>query len=140
MCIRDSYSTRTVDIEYRFGFAGGDWGEIEGIANRTDFDLKTDTEHSGVDLSYFDQTKNERWVPYVIEPAAGWPRSRQRCCRCPGTRTCRRWRATWRPSCASPGTWSSTTPARSAGATAARTRSARRSASPWTSRRWRTRP
>ena len=69
------YSTRTVDIEYRFGFAGGDWGELEGIANRTDFDLKTHTEHSGVDLSYFDQTKNERWVPYVIEPAAGLTRS-----------------------------------------------------------------
>jgi len=64
-----------VDIEYRFGFAGGDWGELEGIANRTDFDLKTHTEHSGVDLSYFDQTKNERWVPYVIEPAAGLTRS-----------------------------------------------------------------
>jgi len=69
------YSTRTVDIEYRFGFAGGDWGELEGIADRTDFDLKTHTEHSGVDLSYFDQTKNERWVPYVIEPAAGLTRS-----------------------------------------------------------------
>ena len=69
------YSTRTVDIEYRFGFAGGDWGELEGIANRTDFDLKTHTEHSGVDLSYFDQSKNERWVPYVIEPAAGLTRS-----------------------------------------------------------------
>ena len=69
------YSTRTVDIEYRFGFAGGDWGELEGIANRTDFDLKTHTEHSGVDLSYFDQTKSERWVPYVIEPAAGLTRS-----------------------------------------------------------------
>jgi len=69
------YSTRTVDIEYRFGFAGGDWGELEGIANRTDFDLKTHTEHSGVDLSYFDQTRNERWVPYVIEPAAGLTRS-----------------------------------------------------------------
>jgi len=69
------YSTRTVDIEYRFGFVGSGWGELEGIANRTDFDLKTHTEHSGVDLSYFDQTKNERWVPYVIEPAAGLTRS-----------------------------------------------------------------
>ena len=69
------YSTRTVDIEYRFGFVGSEWGELEGIANRTDFDLKTHTEHSGVDLSYFDQTKNERWVPYVIEPAAGLTRS-----------------------------------------------------------------
>ncbi|WP_324651188.1 glycine--tRNA ligase [Georgenia sp. H159] len=69
------YSTRTVDIEYRFGFSGSEWGELEGIANRTDFDLKTHTEHSGQDLSYFDQGKNERWVPYVIEPAAGLTRS-----------------------------------------------------------------
>lgn len=69
------YSTRTVDIEYRFGFQGSEWGELEGIANRTDFDLRTHTEHSGQDLSYFDQTKNERWVPYVIEPAAGLTRS-----------------------------------------------------------------
>ena len=69
------YSTRTVDIEYRFGFTGSEWGELEGIANRTDFDLKTHTEHSGQDLSYFDQGKNERWVPYVIEPAAGLTRS-----------------------------------------------------------------
>jgi len=69
------YSKRTVDIEYRFGFAGGDWGELEGIANRTDFDLGTHTQHSGTDLSYFDQGRNERYVPYVIEPAAGLTRS-----------------------------------------------------------------
>ncbi|GMA85605.1 hypothetical protein GCM10025868_08550 [Angustibacter aerolatus] len=69
------YSTRTVDIEYRFRFAGSEWGELEGIANRTDFDLTTHSKHSGVDLSYFDQGKNERWVPYVIEPAAGVGRS-----------------------------------------------------------------
>ncbi|EYR63732.1 glycine-tRNA synthetase subunit beta [Actinotalea ferrariae CF5-4] len=69
------YSTRTVDIEYRFGFSGSEWGELEGIANRTDFDLRTHGEHSGQDLSYFDQAKNERWVPYVIEPAAGLTRS-----------------------------------------------------------------
>jgi glycyl-tRNA synthetase len=69
------YSKRTVDIEYRFGFQGSEWGELEGVANRTDFDLKTHTEHSGQDLSYFDQAKNERWVPYVIEPAAGLTRS-----------------------------------------------------------------
>ncbi|MGN6687041.1 MAG: glycine--tRNA ligase [Actinomycetales bacterium] len=65
------YSKRTVDIEYRFHFAGSEWGELEGIANRTDFDLTTHGEHSGVDLSYFDQDKGERWIPYVIEPAAG---------------------------------------------------------------------
>ncbi len=69
------YSTRTVDIEYRFGFTGSQWGELEGIANRTDFDLTTHSHHSGVDLSYFDQGKNERWTPYVIEPAAGLGRS-----------------------------------------------------------------
>ena len=69
------YSKRTVDIEYRFGFVGSEWGELEGIANRTDFDLSTHTKHSGVDLSFFDQTKGERYVPYVIEPAAGLTRS-----------------------------------------------------------------
>jgi glycyl-tRNA synthetase len=69
------YSKRTVDIEYRFGFQGSEWGELEGIANRTDFDLSTHTEHSGTDLSYFDQATNTRWTPYVIEPAAGLTRS-----------------------------------------------------------------
>lgn len=69
------YSKRTVDIEYRFGFAGSEWGELEGIANRTDFDLKTHSEHSGTDLSYFDQAKGEKYLPYVIEPAAGLTRS-----------------------------------------------------------------
>ncbi|GAB2601123.1 glycine--tRNA ligase [Pseudactinotalea suaedae] len=69
------YSKRTVDIEYRFGFTGSEWGELEGVANRTDFDLSTHAEHSGQELSYFDQTTNERWVPYVIEPAAGLTRS-----------------------------------------------------------------
>ncbi|ADG75073.1 glycyl-tRNA synthetase [Cellulomonas flavigena DSM 20109] len=69
------YSKRTVDIEYKFGFSGSEWGELEGIANRTDFDLGTHSEHSGQDLSFFDQAKNERYVPYVIEPAAGLTRS-----------------------------------------------------------------
>jgi glycyl-tRNA synthetase len=69
------YAKRTVDIEYRFRFAGAEWGELEGIANRTDFDLTTHSKHSGADLSYFDQDKGERWVPYVIEPAAGVGRS-----------------------------------------------------------------
>jgi glycyl-tRNA synthetase len=50
-------------------------GELEGIANRTDFDLSTHSKHSGADLSYFDQAKGERWTPYVIEPAAGLTRS-----------------------------------------------------------------
>ena len=69
------YAKRTVDIEYRFRFAGSEWGELEGIANRTDFDLTTHSKHSGADLSYFDQDKGERWTPYVIEPAAGVGRS-----------------------------------------------------------------
>ncbi len=69
------YSKRTVDIEYRFGFQGSEFGELEGIANRTDFDLKTHSEHSGVDLSYFDPTEEKRWTPFVIEPAAGLTRS-----------------------------------------------------------------
>jgi glycyl-tRNA synthetase len=69
------YSKRTVDIEYRFRFAGSEWAELEGIANRTDFDLTTHGEHSGTDLSFFDQDTSERWVPYVIEPAAGLTRA-----------------------------------------------------------------
>ena len=69
------YSKRTADIEYRFGFTGSEWGELEGIANRTDFDLSTHSKHSGKDLNFFDQTKNERYTPYVIEPAAGLTRS-----------------------------------------------------------------
>ena len=69
------YSKRTVDIEYKFGFAGSDWGELEGIANRTDFDLGTHSQHSGVTLDYFDQGKGKHYTPYVIEPAAGLTRS-----------------------------------------------------------------
>ena len=69
------YSKRTVDIEYRFRFGGSEFSELEGIANRTDFDLTTHSKHSGVDLSYFDQDKGERWMPYVIEPAAGLTRA-----------------------------------------------------------------
>jgi glycyl-tRNA synthetase len=69
------YSKRTVDIEYRYRFQGSEWGELEGIANRTDFDLTTHSKASGADLSYFDQTTGERFTPYVIEPAAGLSRS-----------------------------------------------------------------
>ncbi|MEO7125673.1 MAG: glycine--tRNA ligase [Nakamurella sp.] len=69
------YSKRTVDIEYRFGFKGNEFGELEGIANRTDFDLTTHSKHSGKDLNYFDQVTGERYTPYVIEPAAGLTRS-----------------------------------------------------------------
>jgi glycyl-tRNA synthetase len=69
------YSARTVDIEYRFGFGGKEFDELEGVANRTNFDLTTHSEHSGTDLSYQDQATGERWVPYVIEPAAGLTRA-----------------------------------------------------------------
>ena len=69
------YSKRTVDIEYRYRFQGSEWGELEGVANRTDFDLKTHSKASGTDLSYFDQSTGERFTPYVIEPAAGLSRS-----------------------------------------------------------------
>lgn len=69
------YSDRTVDIEYKFGFQGNPWGELEGVANRTNFDLSTHAEHSGVDLSFYDQATETRYVPYVIEPAAGLTRS-----------------------------------------------------------------
>ena len=69
------YSKRTADIEYRFGFQGSEWGELEGIANRTDFDLSTHSKASGTELSYFNQATNERFTPYVIEPAAGLTRS-----------------------------------------------------------------
>ncbi|MCU1563438.1 MAG: glycine--tRNA ligase, partial [Arthrobacter sp.] len=69
------YSKGTTDIEYRFGFQGSEWGELEGVANRTDFDLTTHAKASGTDLSYFNQATNERYTPYVIEPAAGLTRS-----------------------------------------------------------------
>jgi glycyl-tRNA synthetase len=66
------YSAGTFDVDYRFP-----WGfdELEGIANRTDFDLKAHMERSGKDLTYFDQEAGERFVPYVIEPAAGATRT-----------------------------------------------------------------
>ena len=158
------YSDRTVDIEYKFGFQGNPWGELEGVANRTDFDLSTHSKHSGVDLSFYDQATDTRYVPYVIEPAAGLTRSLMaflvdaytedeapnakggvdkrtvlrldprlapvKAAVLPLSRNAdlspkaRDLAAELRKS----GTSSSTTPARSAGATAARTRSARRSA------------
>ena len=65
------YSKRTVDIEYRFQFTGNEWGELEGIANRTDYDLTVHSKASGTALDFFDQESGERWTPYVIEPAAG---------------------------------------------------------------------
>ncbi|TDD89814.1 glycine--tRNA ligase [Actinomadura rubrisoli] len=65
------YSKRTVDVEYRFDFVGTEWGELEGVANRTDYDLTTHSKASGTDLSFFDQESGDRFTPYVIEPAAG---------------------------------------------------------------------
>jgi glycyl-tRNA synthetase len=62
------YSAGTSDIEYLFPMG---WSELEGIANRTDYDLRRHAEFSGDDLSYFDQATQERYVPYVIEPSAG---------------------------------------------------------------------
>jgi glycyl-tRNA synthetase len=66
------YSTGTSDVEFEFPFG---WGELEGIAQRTDFDLKRHAEFSGEKLEYFDQASGERYVPYVIEPAAGATRT-----------------------------------------------------------------
>jgi glycyl-tRNA synthetase len=62
------YSKATTDIEYRFPWG---WGELEGIANRTDFDLRRHSESSNKDLTYFDEETNEHIFPYVIEPAVG---------------------------------------------------------------------
>ncbi|MFN2488022.1 MAG: glycine--tRNA ligase [Acidimicrobiia bacterium] len=66
------YSAATVDVEYNFPWG---WDELEGIANRTDFDLRQHTEHSGIDLGYFDEDSKDRFFPYVIEPAAGATRA-----------------------------------------------------------------
>ncbi|MBO0685298.1 MAG: glycine--tRNA ligase [Candidatus Dormibacteraeota bacterium] len=62
------YSKATSDLEYDFPFG---WGELEGIANRTDFDLRAHQQHSGQDLTYLDPETNQRYLPYVIEPAVG---------------------------------------------------------------------
>jgi glycyl-tRNA synthetase len=66
------YSIGTSDIEFLYPWG---WGELEGIAQRTDFDLTQHGKFSGEDLSYFDQEKNERYIPYVVEPAAGADRA-----------------------------------------------------------------
>jgi glycyl-tRNA synthetase len=66
------YSAGTVDVEYSFPWG---WDELEGIANRTDFDLTQHSEHSGQDLRYYDQETDERFFPHVIEPAAGATRT-----------------------------------------------------------------
>jgi len=66
------YSTGTSDVEFNYPWG---WGELEGIANRTDYDLRQHAEFSGERLEYFDQATNERYLPHVIEPAAGVGRS-----------------------------------------------------------------
>jgi glycyl-tRNA synthetase len=66
---RAHYAVRSVDIEYNWPFM--EWGEMEGIANRTDYDLRQHAKESGKDLFYFDEEKKEKIVPYVIEPSAG---------------------------------------------------------------------
>lgn len=72
---RAHYSDRTIDFEYRFGFGGNEWGELMGVANRTDYDLSQHTEHSVDDMKYFDQVTGEKYHPYVIEPSFGLTRS-----------------------------------------------------------------
>jgi glycyl-tRNA synthetase len=62
------YAKGCYDVEYEYPWG---WGELEGIANRTDYDLKKHAEHSGQKLEYFDPQANRKFVPYVIEPAAG---------------------------------------------------------------------
>ena len=119
------YSRATTDIEYAFPFT--DWGELWGIADRTDYDLKRHQEASGKDLTYFDQEANEHYIPYVIEPSLGCDRVAlaflceaydeevideakndvRVCCTC-----IRRSRRTRQPSCRSPRSWRSR-PARS---------------------------
>ena len=73
------YAKACADVEYFFPFENingvGEWGELEGIANRTDYDLKKHSEYSGKDLEYFDQESKEHYTPYVIEPAAGADRA-----------------------------------------------------------------
>lgn len=63
------YSKATADVEYNYPFMG--WGELEGIASRSDYDLKRHLEASGKDLTFFDEESKEKFVPYVVEPAAG---------------------------------------------------------------------
>ena len=72
---RAHYSAGTIDMEYNFGFQGNPWGELMGVANRTDYDLKCHIEESGEDLSFFEQATGERYVPWVIEPSFGLTRA-----------------------------------------------------------------
>ena len=69
------YSKMTVDIEYKYPFTEPDFGELEGIAHRGCFDLTQHQQHSGHKMEYFDQERNERYIPNVIEPASGLTRA-----------------------------------------------------------------
>ncbi len=100
------YSKATTDFEFMFPFG---WGELWGVADRTDYDLKQHQEHSGKDLTYFDQEKNEHYIPYVIEPSLGadrvtWPSWWTPTTRRSSART-RRATTTCVPSCASTPPW-----------------------------------
>jgi glycyl-tRNA synthetase len=64
----------TADVEYRYPFTAPGYGELEGIAHRTDFDLRAHDKESGAKLQYFDQSRNEHYFPHVIEPASGLSR------------------------------------------------------------------
>ena len=66
------YAKAATDVEYEFPFG---WSELEGIANRTDFDLRQHQRFSGQDLSYFDQERDTRYIPFVVEPSAGADRA-----------------------------------------------------------------
>ena len=165
------YSKATTDFEFLFPFG---WGELWGVADRTDYDLTQHQNVSGKDLTYFDPETNERYIPYVVEPSLGVERSvlavlcdaydeevvgqdengkddvrvvlrlhpalaPYKAAVLPLSKKLSEQghgdlRTSWRrTSC-----WTSTRPAPSASAIAARTRSARPSASPWTSIPWAT--
>lgn len=68
------YSTVCADVEYRYPFTDPEYGELEGIAHRGCFDLSQHQEHARVKLEYFDQERNEKYIPHVIEPASGLTR------------------------------------------------------------------
>ncbi len=65
------YAKSTIDFEYLFPFG---WGELWGVANRTDYDLKQHSEHAREDMSYFDPVSREKYIPYVVEPSLGTDR------------------------------------------------------------------
>ena len=148
------YSRATTDIEYAFPFT--DWGELWGIADRTNYDLSRHQEASGKSLEYFDPETNEHYISCARPTTSStssmprarrmcvpccictptWHRSSAPCCPCPRSWATRRWRSatSWLRSL----WWTTTTPVPSASVTAARTRLAPRCASPSISRPWAT--